>query len=263
MIGSFGFVFLGLLSATASRAYTGTSATLECRCGMSQFLTLPHANITSPAEAKRCASYKLIDARGTNEPQGVSTMFYPMIQNILANMTGGVSLPVEYPAAPNQNTTSGESFVIDIITEGLYHCPDQKYAMFGYSQGASLMLNVLGQLNSSALDSIKSVILVGNPYRIPGKTSNVDAFGQHDKKASVGMFAAHAISSNSTIPELLREMDQSSKVLDYCLEGDLVCSPNPACSCQIPAGHLSYGLVDSVQKTAFEHVINRLQSVSN
>ncbi|KAE8168664.1 cutinase-domain-containing protein [Aspergillus tamarii] len=145
-------------------------------------------------------------------------MFYPMIKNILANMTGGVSLPVEYPAAPNQNTTSGETFVIETITEGLYHCPDQKYALFGYSQGATLMLNILVQLNTTALDSIKSVILVGNPYRTPGKTSNVDDFALHDKKASVGMFAAHAISSNGTIPELSRELDQSGKVLDYCLE---------------------------------------------
>ena len=33
-------------------------------------------------------------------------MFCPMIQNILDNMTGGVSLPVEYPAELGQNTTS-------------------------------------------------------------------------------------------------------------------------------------------------------------
>ncbi|KAE8371999.1 cutinase-domain-containing protein [Aspergillus bertholletiae] len=239
------------------------SATLECRCGVSQFLALPHANITPAVEAKRCADYKLIDARGTNEPQGVSTMFYPMIKNILANVTGGVSLPVEYPAAPDQNTTSGENFVIGLIADGLYNCPDQKYGLFGYSQGATLMLKVLGQLNASALDSVKSVILVGNPYRVPDKTSNVNAAGRHDTKASMGIFAAQTVASNGTIPQLSREIDMSGKVLDYCLEGDLVCSPNPSCSCQIPAGHLSYGLVDTVQKTAFEHVVDRLRSLPN
>ncbi|KAI9368163.1 alpha/beta-hydrolase [Aspergillus egyptiacus] len=186
-------------------------------------------------------------------------MFYPMIQNILANMTGGVSLPVAYPAGPDQNTTSGEDFVVDTITKGLASCPGQRYALFGYSQGATLMLNALAKVDASALESIKSVILVGNPYRIPGKKSNVNAAAQHDKKASVGMFAEPAIASNSTIPQLAMEVDNSGKVLDYCIEGDLVCSPNPACSCQIPAGHLSYGLVDTVQETAFEHVVNRLR----
>ncbi|KAF4155540.1 hypothetical protein CNMCM8927_008604 [Aspergillus lentulus] len=195
-----------------------TSAALECRCGMAQFLTLPHANITPPSEARRCASYKLIDARGTNEPQGVSMMFYPLIQNILANVTGGVSLPVEYPAAPDQNTTTGEEFVVNTIDQGLRHCPDQKYCLFGYSQGATLMLKVLSQLSTPAHESISSVIMVGNPYRIPGKMSNVNATAQHDERASVGMFAENAIARNETIPQLSTQIDQSGKVLDFCLE---------------------------------------------
>lgn len=41
-------------------------------------------------------------------------------------------------------------------------------------------------------------------------------------------------------------------------QGDGVCAPNPACSCILPAGHLSYGLTDSVQTTAVEHVIARV-----
>lgn len=162
---------------------------------------------------------ELIDARGTSEPQGVSTMFYPMIENILANISGGVSLPVEYPAGPAQNTTTGEAFVLDIINEGLDRCPGQKYALFGYSQGASLMLRVLNQLDRRALSKIKSVILVGNPYRVPGKFSSVDETGQRDYRDSVGMFTNSAIAANrnATIPQLSNDIDRSGKVLDYCL----------------------------------------------
>ncbi|KAG2024244.1 hypothetical protein GB937_003891 [Aspergillus fischeri] len=207
-------------------ADTGTA--LECRCGMAQFLTLPHANITPPSEARRCASYKLIDARGTNEPQGVSLMFYPLIQNILANVTGGVSLPVEYPAAPDQNTTTGENFVVETIVQGLRDCPNQKYSLFGYSQGATLMLNVLSKLSTSALESINSVIIVGNPYRLPGKTSNVNATAQHDERASVGMFAENVIARNGTIPQLSAQIDQSGKVLDFCLGFARPTVPAPA-----------------------------------
>lgn len=146
-------------------------------------------------------------------------MFYPMIENILASVTGGVSLPVEYPAGLDQNTTSGEKFVVDTIVQGLRHCPDQKYGLFGYSQGSTLILGVLDQLNPVALESIKSAILVGNPYRIPGKISNVNATAQHDEEASVGMFAEDSFGGGSNdIPQLSGEIDQSGKVLDYCLE---------------------------------------------
>jgi hypothetical protein len=214
--------------------------TFECRCGNSEFLTLPHANITAQEKAKQCSSYsthilqahpyfdiilthlvlaELIDARGTAEPLGVSTMFYPMIENILANISGGVSLPVEYPAGAAQNTTIGENFVLDVISEGLHHCPGQQYALFGYSQGATLMLRVLNQLDSRALSMVKSVILVGNPYRTPGKLSSVNERGQRDHSDSVGMFASSALVANktATIPQLSLDIDHSGKVLDYCL----------------------------------------------
>ncbi|CAG8399092.1 unnamed protein product [Penicillium salamii] len=260
--------------------------TFECRCGFSEFLTIPHVNITAREEVIKCSSYKLIDARGTSEPQGVSMMFYPMIQNILANISDGVSLPVEYPAGSDQNTTTGEAFVLNMINEGLENCPNQKYALFGYSQGASLILRVLEQLNHRALRKIQSVILFGNPYRMPGKLSSVNETGQRDYSASVGMFAESAIAAgeNDTIPQLSKEMDLSGMTLDYCLavsirlygsgyshwgtnrltlgrQGDGVCSYNSACPCEIPASHLSYGLVDTVQTTAFEHVISRLGPV--
>lgn len=80
------------------------------------------------------------------------------------------------------------------------------------------MLNVLSELSDSALESIKSVIIVGNPYRLPGKTSNVNATAQHDERASVGMFAEHAIARNGTIPQLSAQIDRSGKVLDFCLQ---------------------------------------------
>lgn len=163
---------------------------------------------------------ELIDARGTAEPQGISTMFYLMISNILANTTGGVSLPVQYPAGPDQNTTSGEDFVSKVIHEGLHHCPGQKYALFGYSQGATLMLKVLNRLDKDAIKMIKSVILVGNPYRLPGKMSNVNEYGLEDHSQSVGMFTAAASRQNSSasiIPQLSGQLDKSGKVLDYCL----------------------------------------------
>jgi hypothetical protein len=208
-------------------------------------------------------------------------MFYPMIHTILDQLLGGVSLPVQYPAGVAQDTASGEEFVIDTINRGLHDCPEQKYALFGYSQGATLMLRAVGRLSGKAADAIKSVVLVGNPYRLPGKLSNVNGTGQPGNDNNTGLFVDAAVANNETIPQLSNELDRSGKVLDYCLEvsssyawqvlpsskrrvnsvlvqGDGVCAPNPACSCQLPAGHLSYASVASVQDTAVKHVVTRL-----
>lgn len=148
-------------------------------------------------------------------------MFYPMIQTILEQLPGGVSLPVEYPAGVTQNTTSGEKFVIDTINQGLQDCPEQNYALFGYSQGATLMLRALVQLDGEVTSAVTSVILVGNPYRLPGKMSNVNGTGQPGNDENVGLFVDSAIASNETIPQISNVLDRSGKVLDYCLEVSL------------------------------------------
>ncbi|KAI3397086.1 hypothetical protein diail_11229 [Diaporthe ilicicola] len=185
-------------------------------------------------------------------------MFHSMIQTVLGRLPGGVSLPVQYPAGPSQNTTSGEKFVVDTINREHRKCPAQKYALFGYSQGATVMLRALSQLDEEIIGAVKSVILVGNPYRLPGKASNVNGTSQPGNDDTVGMFVNSTIANNETVPQLSSELDQSGKVLDYCLEDDTVCALNPVCKCQISIGHLLYGSVASIQDTAIEHVVARL-----
>lgn len=145
-------------------------------------------------------------------------MFYPMIQTILDQVPGGVSLPVEYPAGVAQDTTSGEKFLVDTINQGLQTCSEQKYALFGYSQGATLMLKALSQLSGEATGAVASVILVGNPYRLPGKTSNVDGTGEPGNDNVEGLFVKSATANNETVPQISSDLDKSGKVLDYCLE---------------------------------------------
>ena len=64
------------------------------------------------------------------------------------------------------------------------------------------MLEPLNRLDRPALDLVKSVVLVGNPYRVPGKFSSVKETGQRDYSDSVGLFAASALATNknATIP---------------------------------------------------------------
>ncbi|KAL5623734.1 hypothetical protein FOBRF1_002984 [Fusarium oxysporum] len=111
-------LFLSTLSGIA----TATSAESGCRCGDSGYLAIPRVNLSTPEQLKPCATYKLLDARGSGEPQGVS-----LIQAVV------------YPAGFDQNVTSGVKFVTDIIKYGLQDCLKQKYFLFGYSQGATVV----------------------------------------------------------------------------------------------------------------------------
>ncbi|CAD0050190.1 unnamed protein product [Aureobasidium pullulans] len=171
-------------------------------------------------------------------------MFQTLVSRVLQNTTGGLSQPILYPAGPAQNTSSGQEYLLHAISTGIQACPDQKYVLLGYSQGASLVLQASSRLGKKALEAIKAIILVGNPYRIPGKSANVDSHGNTDARGNIGMFVTQAITSNTSIPQFPESLEKSGKVLDYCLE--------------IAADHLSYDLVDSVQETAFQHIVKVL-----
>ncbi|CAK1362760.1 unnamed protein product [Cercospora beticola] len=249
-------------SAANESAYNALSTVQDptCRCGASAFLSSPHTNISKTEPVDRCFDYRLLDARGTAEPQGVSSMFQSLIAQVLANRTGGYSQPVVYPADPDQNTTSGQGYLLRQLEAGVRACPRQKFVILGYSQGASLILEASTRFDQFISNAIAAIILVGNPYRIPEKKSSVNSRGLPDKRATIGRFAVSALSTGSNVPQLPLDLDTSGKVLDYCLEHDTVCSIDPACDCQLPADHLSYGLIQTVQETAFEHIIQALAS---
>ncbi|KAJ6787456.1 hypothetical protein PWT90_08730 [Aphanocladium album] len=161
---------------------------------------------------------ELIDARGTLEPQGTSLMFQLAINRTLTNYTDATSHSVVYPAALDQNITSGSNYLVRHIHSGLGKCPDQRYLLFGYSQGASLVLDGLEKLGAKATEAVASVILVGNPFRVPGRLSNVNRQGHYDNRTAYGRFAQQAQKTNRSIPMLSDTLDRSGRVQDICLD---------------------------------------------
>jgi hypothetical protein len=217
----------------------------------------------------------MLDARGTGEPQGVSLMFQLAIQRVLESNVSAVSQSVEYPAGVDQNFTSGAQNVADTIYNGLQDCPDQKYFLLGYSQGASLVQEAFKKLDERSVAAINSVIMVGNPYRIPGRLSNVDSQGRHDNRTVYGLFATMALQSNDSILTYNEDLDRSGKVSDICLEvstrriciqscltvflkNDIVCASDPQCDCQLASDHISYGQMKSVQDLIYNLIMSRV-----
>jgi pimeloyl-ACP methyl ester carboxylesterase len=209
-------LLLSTLSALAS-------AKRSCRCGDAAFLAIPRVNITIPQQVEPCAPYKLLDARGSGEPQGVSLMFQTVIERLLANNTDATYQSIVYPAGFAQNTTSGVQNTVDVINYGLQDCPEQKYFLFGYSQGATVVQEALIEVGDEAAASVQSVVMVGNPYRTPGRKSNVDEYGRRDNRTDYGLFAEQARSENQTVLMYTDEFDQSGKVADICLEVSEIC----------------------------------------
>jgi cutinase len=62
----------------------------------------------------------------------------------------------------------GAENVVDELTRQAERCPDQQFALAGYSQGAMVILTSLGDIPPEAADRVAAVVLFGNPLRARG-----------------------------------------------------------------------------------------------
>ncbi|KAH7165250.1 cutinase-domain-containing protein [Dactylonectria macrodidyma] len=196
-----------LLLSTLSVLAMSVSAESGCRCGDAAYLTIPRVNLSINWST-----------REVPENRGRFPDVPDCSERVLANYTDAISQSVIYPASFDQNITSGVQNTVDIIKYGLQDCPDQKYFLFGYSQGATVVQKALNELGDESAAAVSSVIMVGNPYRIPGRLSNVDSNGRSDNRTIYGLFATHSLQSNDSIITYNENFDRSGKVSDICLE---------------------------------------------
>ena len=218
------------------------------------FSTATPLSFNTPRTTTDCHPYILINTRGTLEPQGESAGFHTMIASILHSVPGGVSYNTSYPADLTQHTTQvGSEDIISLIEAGINNCPEQKYALLGYSQGATVTDEVLQHFApwSPEGQKIKGVVLIGNPYHLPNKLGNVD------EKCGFSTVGASGIGLGSEPYEIPDEWYASGKVRDICFTADQVC--NGVNVGNIFSGsHLKYGSEESVQSCGASFVVGRL-----
>ncbi|KAJ7195938.1 cutinase [Mycena pura] len=207
------------------------------------------AAVAGPVDKRACHPYVIISTRGTGEPQGPSVGFVTMIADTLQNIPGGVELDTVYPAGLDQNSSGATAFIINTINSGLASCPNQVYALLGYSQGATATVDALKKISttSAAGKAVKAVVLIGDPEHEPGKQSNVDQKGGSSTDNAIGI-EGHV--AGAGIPN---SWDASGKVFDICFQGDGVCS-----GFAITSQHLLYGSTPSVQTLGANFLISRL-----
>ncbi|KAF4818266.1 hypothetical protein CGCSCA5_v005358 [Colletotrichum siamense] len=119
----------------------------SCRCGDPSFLAIPRVNISSAQPVQNCTPYKILDARGSGEPQVVFLSFQVAIERMIANATQITTQSIIYPASFGENVSVGVQNTVDTIRRGLQDCLNQKYSLLGYSQGATVVLEALGKLD--------------------------------------------------------------------------------------------------------------------
>ena len=169
-----------------------------------------------------CRYYVLVEARGTGEPQGSpSASFINMTSWTLGNVTNGGSYHVVYPADLSPlGYPNGSQNAVSYIQNGSVLCPNQKYALLGYSQGANVILDVIRNITGSNLEPlIAAVITTGDPFQVPFQNITIDQNGGNSTRSGTGALLATDLTLGFS-----QHWVASNKVQQFCYQGDPVCN---------------------------------------
>lgn len=209
----------------------------------------------SPLAARDCHDYVLISGRGTGEPQGPSFGFKGMISQTLNAVPNGVEYDVVYPAIfdlTQETTFIGAKDIEEHVNQGYAACPEQKYALMGYSQGATVVLEAFQNLSgTNAGEQIKAVVLIGNPYQEKNQATTVD----QNAGSTTRVYDGILLPLRGTLA-LDPKLPQNGVALNICYIGDPVCT-GAEYAISSPA-HLAYGLDAGVQSLGAKHLIAKL-----
>ncbi len=172
-----------------------------------------------------CADVELVFARGTGEPQGLGIVGRPLATALARELPGRTvrSFAVVYAAASNQASAGpGATNMTQRIQQVAQDCPETRFVIGGYSQGASVTdiaigirgAGTRGEAIPDELESrVAAVVVYGNPLGLRRQTIARAAPDFADKAIEFcntgdpvcgggGNFAAHlAYTRNGTVQE--------------------------------------------------------------
>ena len=179
-----------------------------------------------PAAAAECKAVSVISARGTSEPQDGSWLQKPMGDQILARFPGDAKYTeLTYPAAIpfDGSAPVGVGNLIDTLNTEARQCPDQKYILLGYSQGAGVVGDALaspsariwgadkGTVSAAASAKIAAVVMFGDIRFRAGEPYNVGTFEPGKQSENPPARPQGALSA------------YADRIQDYCVKNDFVC----------------------------------------
>lgn len=187
---------------------------------MQQLALVPRGALvtTAPtAQAVTCRAFTAIMVRGTDDGGSRGTMGNQLPTALAAFAAGKgwnrvTSDYVAYPAAGDvryflDSMPKGRVALEAKIDSYIASCPSTKIALFGYSQGAHIVGDVVAGMSAGRRKHLQGVGLIGDPMMNPALLGSVT--GNRDRG---GMFGRRA------------SWPKEVYVYDVCNKGDRVCA---------------------------------------
>lgn len=180
------------------------------------------ATLSAPtASAAPCTDIDVVAARGTFEPGRLGLIVGdPVFSALEKKLTGKTvsSYAVDYPA--NLSLTSaaqGNRDLVNHVNSQAANCPNQRFILVGYSQGANVVDNSIGISSAGAV--VGSPIVASLPAAVEPKVAAVLLFGNPIRALGKSVTGTY-----------------QSRTFDICAEGDPVCERGGGDT----GAHLSY-----------------------
>ena len=208
------------------------------------------------APATGCADIELLVSRGTSEPGTIGSL--SVVADAITRGTNKtvVTFGNPYPASFSfaSSTPAGVTELNQELAQQSAACPNQRFVLLGYSQGAIVAGDVLGggsfsrsaPIGAAIGNKIVATVMWGDP-----RFNSVEPF-------DAGTFAKGVNGTFARPTGQLAAFD--TRILDFCLGADGVCQGNGAL--RINAGHLSYPRNAAAIDAAADFAIARINGTA-
>ncbi|WP_055549389.1 cutinase family protein [Streptomyces sp. NBRC 110028] len=185
---------------------------MRIRLGLAVLSLLGGAGLVSlsapTATAAACADIDVVAARGTFEPGSlgfiVGDPVYAALQKKITGKTLS-SYKVNYPADLSfTSAAQGNADVVNHVKSQAAACPDQRFVLVGYSQGANVVDNSIGISSAGAV--VGSPIVATIPAALEPKVAAVLLFGNPIRALGRSVTGTY-----------------QSRTIDFCAKGDPIC----------------------------------------
>ncbi|MGY1502605.1 cutinase family protein [Streptomyces sp. QTS52] len=169
-------------------------------------LSAPAATAAAPAAA--CTDIDVVAARGTFEPGTLGAIVGDPVYSALQRKLTGKNLSsykVNYPADLSLTSAAqGNSDLVNHVRSQASACPNQRFILVGYSQGANVVDNSIGISSAGAV--VGSPIVATIPASLEGKVAAVLLFGNPIRALGKSVTGTY-----------------QSRTIDFCAKGDPIC----------------------------------------
>ncbi|QOV36222.1 cutinase family protein [Streptomyces ferrugineus] len=167
------------------------------------------ATLTAPsASAAACSDIEVVAARGTFEPGTLGFIVGDPVYSALQKKLTGKSLSsykVNYPADLSPTSAAqGNADLVNHVNGQASACPNQRFILVGYSQGANVVDNSIGISSAGAV--VGSPIVATLPAAVEPKVAAVLLFGNPIRAIGKSVTGVY-----------------QSRTIDFCAKGDPIC----------------------------------------